>query len=328
MWNILKYRLNYIIQIACYPLQSTSADCYKGSQLIPKLPEAKTIKVNSMRILRDIINFLWSKKRDIFPKYESKFLFKPAYYSLQFALANCSKNKLQLALASWQRAFVSSQQKPLAIDSFRLPHRTLIICLLLLTILTSCTPETVETEEELLTYVRDEDHGLYQKQERNGLEVSLMYRPTDLVINQELQSKKTITQPEIQKLKEQYGPYAYFVLSYSDRGKEALYTRSQGQGDFSEKLRRLSFRMGEYVHMTTSQKDTLYLKDSYYPRMHGMGTSSRVLLVFDRAKIEQSEWASLHVKDVGFGTGRMHFKINTKEIKDIPGLEFLKIAKP
>jgi len=196
-----------------------------------------------------------------------------------------------------------------------------LLTLLLLIVFSSCTPSTVKTEQELLTYIRDEDNGLYKKQNKNGVDIELMYRPTDLIVQQELQGKESSSPEDIQKLEDQYGKYAYFVLSFSQNDREALYARSADYGDFSEKLQRIAFRMNEYTYMSTDQQDTVYLSDFYYPRLNGMGMATQVLLAFEREQIEQGETATLHVKDLGFGTGRVNFKIKKKDMERVPRLE-------
>ena len=160
---------------------------------------------------------------------------------------------------------------------------------------------------------------------RGDIDVEVIYRPTDLIVMQELHGKMVSeeTSNEINELAHRYGEYHYFVLSYSMGGREALYAGSQDYGQFSENLQKLAFRMQEYLYMTTDRRDTVQLADFYYPRMHGMGTATQLLLVFSKEAAGDSEVLKLHIKDVGFGTGRMHFNFDVQDIRKVPRIEQL-----
>ncbi|MCG8310014.1 MAG: hypothetical protein MI975_21640 [Cytophagales bacterium] len=193
-----------------------------------------------------------------------------------------------------------------------------VICLFLVQ---SCSPEPV-TEEALQAYVREPGNGLIKTSKRGRLEVSAVYRPSDLIVAQEQRGKAT-NEATVQKLKEKYGDYAYFVLSISDNGKDALYSTAGSYQQFSDNLQKLSFRMNDYLHMTTSAKDTVYLTDHHFSRMHGMGGSTQVLLAFDRNQIKNEGWVQLNLKEMGLGAGRVNLRFDVKDILNTPGIDFL-----
>ena len=121
-----------------------------------------------------------------------------------------------------------------------------------------------------------------------------------------------------------YNDYVYFVLQLSVKDKDALYGTSSNQADFNEKLQTLSFRMQQYINMTTSEYDTIPLADAYYTRMFGMSQSSDVLLVFNREDIVDDEWLSINSKEFGFKTGRKSFRFLQDNIQKTPKLTKLK----
>ncbi|NJN25204.1 MAG: hypothetical protein HC819_04105 [Cyclobacteriaceae bacterium] len=183
-----------------------------------------------------------------------------------------------------------------------------------------CEPKLV-SEESLQEYVRETSNGLSQTVKREGIEVSAFYRPTDLIVAQDLRQKDR-NAVAVRQLREKYGSYAYFVLSMSYDGKDALYATAGSYQEFSDNLQKLSFRMPEYLYMTTSEKDTVELRDFHFSRMHGMSGSTQVLLAFEKDKIEYKEWIQLNLKEMGFGTGRVNLRFRMKDILDTPEIDF------
>lgn len=178
-----------------------------------------------------------------------------------------------------------------------------------------------QTPEELAAYVQDPQHGLIQEKQVGPVRMQVQYRPTDLLVAQELPGSRDAEQ--IKALREKYRQYAYFILSYSQDNKEALYQRAD-YGQFSETLQNLAFRMNRFTQFTTSHQDTISPVDFAYPRLYGHGNSTQVMLVFDREKIPDDDWIQLTVEDVGLGTGRQHFRFDNKQLHNAPSINFIK----
>lgn len=183
----------------------------------------------------------------------------------------------------------------------------------------SCTTPKELPEKQLSEYVLNESNGLYQKKQTNGMDISLYYKPTGLLVAQEADEK---TKPEeIEQLKNKYGNYAYFILDIAAGGKNALYATSGSMGTFSENLQTLAFRMDQYVNLTTSANDTIPVADFIYPRMYGMSKSATVMFVFNKEKIHDSKWVSFNLNEFGMLTGDQKFRFKTKDIKTVPRLK-------
>jgi len=82
-------------------------------------------------------------------------------------------------------------------------------------------------------------------------------------------------------------------MVHMEAGKrDALYGTSSGQDDFSNKLQTLSFKMSEYVNVTTSGKDTIPVADYAFPRTFGLARSTNLLFVFNKEEMKDKEWIS------------------------------------
>lgn len=195
--------------------------------------------------------------------------------------------------------------------------RALIVSVLL--VATGCTQGPV-TPEELQSYVIDPDHGLKKSIEVNGFRVDVTYRPRDLMVAQELRAIKDADTSVISKLRRQYEPYHYFVLSLSHNDKEVLNQLGDRQL-YSDMLQRLAFQMRDYTAMTIGG-DTLDVSDYQMDRTYGQSASNNILFAFPKAGAISNSDIRFHLKEFGLGIGTQVFVFNPSDIEAAPNVEF------
>jgi hypothetical protein len=192
---------------------------------------------------------------------------------------------------------------------------------LVVILLSSCTKKSFDTKEELWSYLRDTDHGYLQNKNVNNYDFSLLYKPTDLLVSQELGDSKN--REKLKSLRKKYSQYLYFTLSMSRNNKELLSTTPKNRQEFGRMVNELAFGMDKKVHVFTPKKDTLVLLDYVYPRMYGMSKATTMLFVYPRDKKHLKEdYLNLTIGDLGTYTGEVKFKIPTKIIDNEPTLNF------
>jgi len=172
------------------------------------------------------------------------------------------------------------------------------------------------SKKELQAYIVDADNGLLQKKQVRGLNVQWKYRPSDLVAQQMLDKSKP---EEWDSLQTHFAKQSYFILSLSRGGQELLgsYTGAQA---FGKMVSQLAFGMRQKVLMYYPGADTLNILDYHYPRMYGMSNSSDMLFAFEKIENKQKE-IYLELQDLGYGTGKMRFIFQTKNIINTPKLD-------
>ena len=116
-----------------------------------------------------------------------------------------------------------------------------LILILGVYLLVSCAQKSFETQEALWTYLKDEDNGYLQQKNINGYDFSLLYKPTDLLVAQELGANRS--QEKIAALREKYKKQLYFTLSMSRNGKELLSTTPKNRQEFGAMVNQLAFGM-------------------------------------------------------------------------------------
>lgn len=197
------------------------------------------------------------------------------------------------------------------------------ITLILLTIVTaiSCQTKTFDTKEELLTYIKNPDNGYFHTKTVNGVTFSLLHRPTDLLVSQEISEHPT--QREIDSLRNKYDKYLYFNLSISKNGQELLSTVPKDRNEFGAMVNTLAFGMRDYVHLVTNKKDTIEMADYVYPRMYGMSNKTTMMLVYPKDEVLKSaNKLTLGIRELVQGTGDVKFSEYLKLIIKQPNLLF------
>lgn len=185
----------------------------------------------------------------------------------------------------------------------------------------SCSPSAL-TEAELKQYVLEPDNNLIQEETINDVNVRITYRPTDLLVAQELTNVTDTT--HISLLRAKYNKYYYFVLSLSKNQREVIQAGTMPQAQFSELLQTISFRMAAYVNMTTNTRDTIPLADYVYNRTFGMGSSNDLLLVFNKEQAKPADWLQINLAEFGLGVGRQALRFKRRQLDEVPQIDFTK----
>lgn len=193
---------------------------------------------------------------------------------------------------------------------------------LLALLLLNCTSKTFEGTDAMWTYLKNTNHGYLQEKSVNGYDFSLLYKPTDLLVQQELTQEEKTNTKKVKMLRDKYSQYIYFVVSISRDNKELLSTTPKNRQEFGKMVNNLAFGMGNKVHVFTPKKDTLDLLDYVYPRMYGMSKATTMLFVYPRdKKYLKEKYLNVTIEDLGTYTGEVKFKIPTNKIQNEPKLK-------
>ncbi len=196
-----------------------------------------------------------------------------------------------------------------------------VITLICAVLTISCTQKTFDTPKELMEYIKEPDHGYYYEKTVNGVDFSILYKPTDLMVNQELPEERIAA--VIDSVRNKYDKYLYFTLSMSKNDHELLSNVAGNKQKFGAMVNELAFGMEQKVHLYTPKKDTIEMADYIYPRMYGMSGSTTMLFVYPREEeAMKEEYLNITIEDLGFYTGEVKFKIPTKIFNNEPRVRF------
>ena len=192
----------------------------------------------------------------------------------------------------------------------------MVICL------SACSAPTFDTREELNDYITREDSEYLVSKVVNGVDFNMLYRPTDLLVSQELGENYTAI--AVDSLRAKYGDYLYFNLSMAKNNQELLNGLAADRNRFGAMVNTLAFGMGEKLNLITASRDTIALADYIYPRMYGMSRSTTMMLVYPKDEVLKAmgDYFILTLEDLGFGTGEVQFKFSKKIIENQPQINF------
>lgn len=198
--------------------------------------------------------------------------------------------------------------------------KSLVYISLVLTVV-ACGSKSFDSKKALLHYLKDTNNGYHFQKSINGLDYSLTYRPTDLIVIQSIGDNHRID--EVTRLRKKYSDYLYFKLSIGSNGQELLSHNLGSRAEFGAMVNKLSFGMTEKVNLSSQKRDTLALLDYAYPRMYGMGNSTEMLLVYEKnTQAMHQDYLLFTIRDLGFNTGEVSFRIDTKKLEQQPQLNF------
>jgi len=172
------------------------------------------------------------------------------------------------------------------------------------------------SKQELIAYLQESSHELSQEYKQAQIALTVTYRPHELVAYTELKGVEAKQQRD--SILRQYQDYIYFTLSLSNN-KQTIFTGNTAQA-FHENLRKLAFRMGDYVSLRCDEKILAFV-DAYLPRTFGMGESTDILLVFSNKDKQGTGDYRLHIQDISLNLLPHTFTFRQKDIQNIPSLK-------
>lgn len=196
--------------------------------------------------------------------------------------------------------------------------------ILLLLLFIGCATRDL-TPDALNKYVLNPDNGLIRQAEINSYKIVVYNKPTDLWVQQEIEGE-AISPLKIDSLQKKYDQYYYFILDLSLNDKEALRVNGEME-QFSTMVQTLSFRMNNYVSMTTAAKDTIPVADFILNRTYGLSHATSLLFIFDRKRSNGAEWVQFNLNEFGLGVGDQRFRFSTEDLKNVPRIEFNRLLK-
>jgi hypothetical protein len=181
--------------------------------------------------------------------------------------------------------------------------------------LCACGKQKITTEQGLKDYVVDPENGLVKQQQKNGVELEVIYRPAELVLAQQLQAVTT-TEERIKTMKN-FDSLSYFIIKLSRAGQEIENMYAGDPGKFQRVVDYLSFSLAPHVFII-HREDTITAYDAVYARSFGSATSTSVMTVFDTRLKEKSGVIRFCLDDAELDVGFNEFEFDLDNIKKAP----------
>lgn len=181
----------------------------------------------------------------------------------------------------------------------------------------ACGEQRIVTEQELKDYTLDPSNGLIKQASTNGVEIEVVYRPTDLVLAQQLQG--LTNENERRKEIESFSGLSYFVVKISRHGQEIENTYAGDPSKFTNVVSYLSSGLRANMYVVNGS-DTIPSLDAVYTRMFGAATATSVMTIFETNVKTLTGNLKFCFDDTVLGLGRNEFVFDLADIKNAPTL--------
>lgn len=195
-------------------------------------------------------------------------------------------------------------------------RRILFLSISSVMLLTACDVHHAVSSDELKAYALNAENGLIKSITDSDVAMELVYRPKDLVLEQEADGDLERWKEAAQKL----DSLDYFVLRLSRNGEEIENTYAGNPDKFSQVISYLSASIAENIYLQKEKK--YYPESAILIRSYGMAGATSVLVVFKTCLYQQEGSFSVVFDDPLFGTGQNEFPFRCIDIKKTPRLRF------
>ena len=174
---------------------------------------------------------------------------------------------------------------------------------------------------EYRAYLADPTHGLSHTTEASGTTVTCTYRPTDLLVFQDLATAPAPTQATRDSLARAYAGKTYCSLSFTRNGAEIENQFVNAPTIYEQVLTYLNTGITSDVFLATTSHDSVPASASIYVRQYGTTGHNNLLLVFDTHRLTPQRGFHLTLRGQRLGLGTLHFSFSARDLAALPALK-------
>jgi len=175
---------------------------------------------------------------------------------------------------------------------------------------------------EYRAYLADPDHGLTHTTEANGTTVTCTYRPTDLLVQQDLANLPAATAAICDSLARAYAGKTYCTLTLAHDGSEVENQFVNNPTTYQQALTYLNTGIAADAFLATTPQDSVPAAASMYVRQFGTTGHSTLLLVFDTHQLTPQKGFHLTLRGQRLGLGTLRFSFAGPDLAALPSLKF------
>lgn len=171
-------------------------------------------------------------------------------------------------------------------------------------------------------YLANPAHGLIHAVETNGTTVTCSYRPTDLLVQQDLAHMPVAAPITRDSVARAYAGKTYCSLTLSRNGQELESQFVNDPPTYQQVLTYLNTGLAADVFLVTTPHDSVAAAASMYVRQYGTTGQSTVLLVFDTHRLTPQHGFHLTLRGQRLGLGTLRFPFAAADLATLPPLQF------
>jgi len=171
-------------------------------------------------------------------------------------------------------------------------------------------------------YLADPAHGLAHTTEANGATITCAYRPTALLVLQDLASISTASPATHDSLARAYAGKTYCTLTLARNGGEIENLFVNDPTAYQQALTYLNTGIAADAFLATTPRDSVPAAASMYVRQYGTTGHSTLLLVFDTHQLTPQQGFHLTLRGQRLGLGTLRFPFAGRDLAALPALKY------
>ncbi|WP_151087959.1 hypothetical protein [Hymenobacter baengnokdamensis] len=171
-------------------------------------------------------------------------------------------------------------------------------------------------------YLADATHGLTHSTESNGATVTCTYRPTSLLVLQDLTGIAAASPATRDSLARAYAGKTYCTLTLARNGSEIENQFVNDPAAYQQVLSYLNTGIAADAFLATTPTDSVPAAASMYVRQYGATGHSTLLLVFDTHQLKPEQGFHLTLRGQRLGLDMLRFTFTGRDLAALPVLKF------
>ena len=186
-------------------------------------------------------------------------------------------------------------------------------------LITGCRPEEFNSADDLKVFINEPSNNLKQHVSLNGYDLTVSYKPIDLLVYQETGGEPTDYQ-RLYHLEKKYEGNYYFVMTFTKSMKDSSSSIEVSQ------LQNFSTSISRYLSLTTMEDDTIEADGFTIERINTVNDATEILFVLSKEKSKAKDWIQFNLNEFGLGLGNRTFKFHIEDLEQVPKLKFALIS--
>ena len=171
-------------------------------------------------------------------------------------------------------------------------------------------------------YLADPAHGLTQTTEVSRTTITCAYRPTKLLVLQDLVGQLAATAATRDSLARAYAGKIYCTLTFSRNGQE-LENQFLSQPLLRQRVvDYLQKEIAADAFLITAPGDSVPAAASFYVQQHGLSGHSTVVLVFAAPQLSPTQGFQLALRGQALGLSNQRFSFTSHDLAVLPPLRY------
>ncbi len=174
------------------------------------------------------------------------------------------------------------------------------------------------SREELINYINEPKNGCMKSNQHKGCNVSVFYRPIEIIAYGELVKEKGKSQEAVDSVRQLYSKNLYFIISLSVNEYDYLQKYVNNLSEYNNVVSYLNYGIQTDLKLIIPGKSSYYPIDCIFTRAYEVSNTNNILVVFNKEVINNEKEFTIQFNSVRKDIGSHSFSFNIKDLETIP----------